>query len=62
VPPFHGHTEAETFEPIVKGVIDFEDDNVDISQDAIDLFVRLLRVDPSERLEAIAIQEVQQHR
>lgn len=61
MPPFHAETPEKVFENILSGHIDWHDDFIDFSVDALDFMRRLLVVDPSKRLGANGATEVKAH-
>lgn len=58
-PPFHGETETETHENILRGRFYIDDE--ELSPEAIDLISRLLRLNPDDRIGSKDIDEVLQH-
>ncbi|EJD01403.1 uncharacterized protein FOMMEDRAFT_147936 [Fomitiporia mediterranea MF3/22] len=61
IPPFHAETPEKVFENILSGHIDWHEEYIDFSQEALDFMKRLLNVDPSNRLGANGAAEVKAH-
>ena len=61
IPPFHADTPEKVFENILSGHIDWHDEFIDFSSDALDFMKKLLTVDPSRRLGANGAAEVKTH-
>lgn len=63
VPPFHEATESETRQKIVSGFWNQKEvaEEYDLSDEAIDLISKLLKVNPEERIGAKSIDEIIKH-
>ncbi|OHT03202.1 hypothetical protein TRFO_29513 [Tritrichomonas foetus] len=62
VPPFHGQTEQETHEMILKGIYTKPDeDEDDVSPECIDIINKLLQLNPKNRLGCNGAHEVLSH-
>ncbi|KAH8118381.1 hypothetical protein DFH11DRAFT_1567044 [Phellopilus nigrolimitatus] len=61
IPPFHAETPEKVFENILSGHIDWHEDFIDFSLEALDFMKRLLTVDTSKRLGADGAEEVKAH-
>lgn len=61
IPPFHADTPEKVFENILSGHVEWHENWIDFSKDAIDFMKRLLTLDPSERLGTKGAEEVKAH-
>ncbi|KAI0939256.1 hypothetical protein AcV5_000725 [Taiwanofungus camphoratus] len=61
LPPFHAETPEKVFEKILSGHIDWHEDYVEASADALDFMQRLMTVDSLKRLGANGAEEVKSH-
>lgn len=61
LPPFHDETPEKVFENILSGHIDWHEEYIDFSPEALDFMKRLLTVDPEKRLGANGAEEVKKH-
>ncbi|KAI5123428.1 hypothetical protein M0805_006133 [Coniferiporia weirii] len=61
LPPFHAETPEKVFENILSGRIDWHEEFIDFSSDALDFMKRLLTVDTAKRLGVNGAAEVREH-
>lgn len=61
MPPFHDETPDKVFANIINRKIDWHEDIVDFSPEAMDFMQRLLTSDPKQRLGYNGAQEVKEH-
>ena len=60
-PPFHAETPEKVFENILSGHVDWHEEWIDFSPEALDFMKRLLTTDISKRLGANGAEEVKAH-
>ena len=61
IPPFHAETPEKVFENILSGHIDWHEEWIDFSKEALDFMKALMTLDTSERLGANGADEVKAH-
>lgn len=61
IPPFHAETPEKVFENILSGHIDWHEEFIDFSPEALDFMKKLMTVDTSKRLGANGAEEVKAH-
>jgi serine/threonine protein kinase len=61
VPPFHADSLEDTFRNIVTGIVTFPDVGEDVSAEVRDLILKLLTINPAERLGAGGIEQITSH-
>ena len=60
-PPFHDETPEKVFERILSGHIDWHEEYIDFSQEALEFMKRLLTVDTNKRIGANGEDEVKRN-
>jgi serine/threonine-protein kinase RIM15 len=61
IPPFHDETPEKLFENILAGQVEYHEDDVDYSPEAIDFMKRVLTLNPAHRLGANGADEIKAH-